>query len=135
MTKIANYVLYVLLIVCVLVAVLFGAGKVTEDALLYLAYALLGIAAAAVAILMIAGMFKSKQSIIRSGILILIVGAILGIAYSLSSGAMPNFYGAENYELTASSLKFIDTMLYTLYIAFVGAVLSIVFIEVKSSVE
>ena len=57
------------------------------------------------------------------------LGLIILIAYSLSDGTLLNLPGYTGEDNNVGSLKFADTILYTMYILGVGAILSIVVTE------
>ena len=57
------------------------------------------------------------------------LGLIILIAYSLSDGTLLNLPGYTGEDNNVGSLKFADTILYTMYILGVGAIVSIVVTE------
>jgi hypothetical protein len=65
---------------------------------------------------------------------ILLLVAVVVIAYASASDAkidIPSYEGTDNFD-GSGTLKWTDTGLYATYIAMAGAVLAIVFAEVRS---
>lgn len=58
------------------------------------------------------------------------LGLVVLVAYSMSDGTLLNLPGYNGTDNNPESLKFADTVLYTMYFLGVGAVLSIVATEI-----
>lgn len=137
--KVIKGIEWVLLIIGVVLAV-FGyaygfetADGVATDILIYCAYALV-----AVAILAVIGLglyFSIKQnpkSLIKLGVGLVIVAAIVGIAYVLAPGTPAV---GSSVQTSAGMLKLTDTILNITYFACGAAVLAIIIGAVVNAVR
>lgn len=105
------------------------------DLLLYWMYVLVIIAFAAIIILSLIGMLRSKKSALSLlGVLAVAAVIIFGL-HAFASDSLPTFFGVENYHLTISLSKWIDTALYVTYFLSGVSIFGLIFTAVKSSVE
>ncbi len=94
------------------------------------AYVLIIVGALAALIPAIFQMVTQPKNAVKSVISIAIVAVIVLIAYALSDGTpldLPAYEGADNVPPT---LKFADTMLFTMYFLLAGAIVSIIYAEI-----
>ena len=73
----------------------------------------------------------NPKSAIKTGISLAFIGLIILIAYSLSSDTIPAFLGAENFDISASESKWVETFLYTVYLFFGLSAVALVYAEVS----
>lgn len=125
--KIVAIIFYVLFGLSLFLAALFFINFDEAPMIVY-TYILSGIAIAAAIIFSIISMFRSKQTLIQSLSVLGVIGALVLVSYLMSSSEMPTFFGVETFNLTASTLKLVDTSLFLLYIltgiSFVGLIYS-----------
>lgn len=106
-----------------------GDSPVPEvDTMLRWTYVMLGLSAVCVVVLPLFNLAKNPKSALRSLMGLGIVAIVVIIAYSLSSSA--DIVTATKTYNNAMELKLSDTGLYTTYVAFAVAVLSILVTEV-----
>ena len=97
------------------------------------AYVLMGLAAAAAIIPSIITLVTQPKNAVKSLISIAVIAVFVLIAYSLSDGTpftakeLPGYDGHDNVKET---LKFADTMIFTMYFLLAGAIISIIYAEV-----
>lgn len=97
------------------------------------AYVLIGLAAAAAIIPAVIQVVSQPKNAVKSLVSIAGVGVLVLIAYSLSDGTpftaaeLPGYEGSDN---VSGTLKFADTMLFTMYFLLGGAIVSIIYGEV-----
>lgn len=105
------------------------------DLLLYWMYALVIIAFAAIIILSLIGMLSSKKSALSLlGVLAVAAVIVFGL-HAFASDSLPTFFGVEDYHLTLSISKWVDTALFVTYFLFGASILGLIFTAIKSSVE
>lgn len=131
--KYLSIIRYVLILISVLVTIvpfaLQGDSPVPEvDTMLRWTYVMLGLSAVCVVVLPLFNLAKNPKSALRSLMGLGIVAIVVIIAYSLSSSA--DIVTATKTYNNAMELKLSDTGLYTTYVAFAVAVLSILVTEV-----
>ncbi|MCF8360361.1 MAG: hypothetical protein K9H26_16540 [Prolixibacteraceae bacterium] len=94
------------------------------------AIVLFAIAAVVAIIFAIFQMFSEKAKALQALLILVIFAAVIGIAYMLASSEIPQFFNVEKFvsdgTLTTSKSRWIGTGLYTTYILFGGAFLSII---------
>jgi hypothetical protein len=97
---------------------------------------LFGIAAVVAVVFALVQILGDKTKAIRALVSILILGAVLGVSYSLASSAIPSFFGVDKFvadgTLTENVSKWVGTGLYVTYVLFAGAFLSIIGFGVAS---
>jgi small-conductance mechanosensitive channel len=91
---------------------------------------LFAIAAVVAIVFTIFQMFSEKAKALRTILMLVLFAAVIGVAYMLASSEIPQFFGVEKFvadgTLTTSISRWIGTGLYTTYILFGGAFLSII---------
>ncbi|MEX0811839.1 MAG: hypothetical protein WD048_06455 [Chitinophagales bacterium] len=101
------------------------------DAGLYLAYALIGIAALASFIFPLVYVARNigdaKKSLLGVGVLLL----VLGLTYAFSSGEF-YFKGIEKFDMTESGIKRVSAGLNSFYVLVVIAIVAVIYSEVSS---
>ena len=81
------------------------------------------------------GMLSSKKSALTLlGVLALAAVIIFG-AHAFASDTLPTFFGVEDYNLTLSVAKWVDTSLYVTYLLFGLAIVGLGFTAVRAAVE
>jgi|GEM_PF-1476720 len=103
------------------------------DLLLYWTYFLAIFAFASVIILAVVGMLRTKKSALSLVALLAIAAVIIFGAHSLTPDTLPTFFGVEDYNLTVSMSKWIDTALYVTYFLFGAAVLGLVVTAIRAA--
>lgn len=92
-------------------------------------YVLFAIAAASALIFAIIQILGDKAKIVSSLVALVILAAVVGIAYSLASSEIPNFFGVDKFvangSLNETISRWVGTGLYVVYILFGAAALSI----------
>ena len=106
----------------------FEAPKITDTVLIW-AYILFGIAAIAAIIFPLINVIKNPASAKNILIVLLVFGILITISYLLSSGEPISFL---KVDVTAKTLKIVDTGLIITYIFAAVAFLGILFYEVSS---
>ncbi len=104
----------------------------TLEYLIVWAYVLLGLATAAAVIIPLVKLFSNPKAAIKSAVSLVIIGILVAITYSFSSGellVLPGYNGTSNTE---PLLKFADTSLYTMYALLVTAVVGMVLSEISN---
>lgn len=144
MNKIFKGLMWVLIIISVVLLVYgFATGYPaspadndhgTVDSLLYWAYIMVGIALFCVIVvgIVIAAM-NNPKSLIKLGIGIVAVAAVVLIVYALSSGSPA--VGLSTDQPSAGTLKLTDTVLNLTYLAGVLAILAIIFGEILAAIR
>lgn len=81
------------------------------------------------------GMLSSKKSALTLlGVLALAAVIIFG-AHAFASDTLPTFFGIEDYNLTLTVAKWVDTSLYVTYLLFGTAILGLGITAVRSAAE
>lgn len=70
---------------------------------------------------------KAIKSIVSIGV----VAIVVIVAYLLASDAIPNFLGAEKFNVTPNMSKWVDTGLWVTYLFFAFAFVGIVYTEIS----
>ena len=99
-------------------------------ALLNWAYVLFGIAIIAAIIFPIARLFTRPKQAMKSFIGLLAVLIIVLIAYTMADGTPMKITGYNGPDNVPSMLIFSDTIIFTMYILFIGAILAILGTEI-----
>lgn len=101
------------------------------DILLYLAYALVGVATLATVVFpllyTVRNIGDAKKSLLGVGALVV----VLVLVYVLSSGEF-YFKGIEKFEMTESDIKMVSAGLNSFYVLLVLAIIATVYSEVSS---
>ena len=138
-TKMLNILTIAMFVITAVLVVLFFVGgdlpnaqyatPVYTDQLIWWAYLLFGATALVALVFPIGRMFTNPKQAVKTVIVIIGMCLLILIAYALSDGTImkiPGYTGPDNVEGT---LKFADTMLFTMYFLGIGAVLAIVATE------
>ena len=81
------------------------------------------------------GMLSSKKSALTLvGVLALAAAIIFG-AHAFASDTLPTFFGVEDYNLTLTVAKWVDTSLYVTYLLFGTAILGLGITAVRSAAQ
>lgn len=130
--KYLSIVRYIMLIVSVLIVAVFMSSDITNgdnaDPLFYWTYALFFISVGTAILLPLINLASNPQSAMRSLAGLAVVAIVVGIAYGMSD-ATPVVTHSQTYD-NVFELRVSDTGLYTTYITFALAVVSIVGLEV-----
>ncbi|MDE5420175.1 hypothetical protein L3073_15650 [Ancylomarina sp. DW003] len=139
LSKYLNILTYVMLgLTVVFVAMFYFGGEVPNaayttpvhtDSLIYWAKALFYITVGLSILFPIIQLVTNPKGAIKGLAGLAGLGLVILIAYSLSDGTLLNLPGYTGEDNNPSSLKFADTILYTMYILGVGAIASIVVTE------
>ncbi|RXQ89819.1 hypothetical protein EO244_13630 [Ancylomarina salipaludis] len=139
LSKYLNILTYVMLgLTVVFVAMFYFGGEVPNaayptpvytDSLIYWAKALFYITVGLSILFPVLQIISDPKGAIKGLIGLAGLGVIILIAYSLSDGTLLNLPGYTGGDNNEGSLKFADTVLYTMYILGVGAIVSIVVTE------
>jgi hypothetical protein len=135
-TKAAAIVMYlILLLIVIFTGLMFLGGTVAGDAndtpvytdsMLQFTYGLILLGVGMIIVFEIINLILHPQAAKRSLISILIVGAIIALAYSFADGTPLTILGYEGSDNIPSMLMLTDTGLYTFYILLGVLVLGIV---------
>ncbi len=79
----------------------------------------------------IADAIDNPKSAIKPVISVVIVGLIFILSYSMAGDLMPNFLGAKNFDLTPSTIKWVETSLYAMYFFMGITVIALVYTELS----
>ncbi len=138
----------VTIVMCVITVVLLGlfmfGGEVPNQpyptpvytsAFLNWAYILCGIAIIAAVIFPVIRLFTRPKQAMKSFIGLAGIIIIVLIAYSLADGTPMKLVGYTGSDNVPSMLIFSDTILYTMYILFAGAILAIIGTEIYRRIK
>lgn len=99
------------------------------------AYVLFGIAIIAALVFPIARLFTRPKQAMKSFIGLAVVAVIILIAYALSDGTPMKIVGYSGPDNVPSMLKFSDTILFTMYFLFGGAIVAIAGSEIYRKIK
>ena len=143
--KILNILLLLMFVITVVVLGLFIFGgelpnqayptPVYTSAFLNWAYILCGIAIVAAIAFPIARLFSRPKQALKSLIGLVGVAIVVMVAYSLADGTPMDLKGYNGPDNVPSMLILSDTIIYTMYILFVGAILAILGSEIYRRVK
>ncbi len=71
------------------------------------------------------------KSAIKPAIILATVGLLVFVSYSMASDAIPEFLGSQNFDVTASTSKWVETSLFGMYILFGIAIAALVYTELS----
>ncbi len=103
------------------------------DLLLYWTYALAVFAFAAIIILSIINMLRSRKSTLSLVLVLAIAAVVVFGLHAITPNTLPTFFGVEAYNLTISTSKWIDTALYVTYFLFGVSVMGLVFTAIRAA--
>lgn len=139
LSKYLNILTYVMLgLTVIFVAMFYFGGEVPNqayetpvytDSLIYWAKALFYITVGLSILFPVLQIVSDPKGAIKGLAGLAGLGLIILIAYSLSDGTLLNLPGYTGEDNNVGSLKFADTILYSMYILGIGAILSIVVTE------
>lgn len=105
------------------------------DWLLIWTYILIGSAFLVIIVMSLIGMLSSKKSALTLlGVLALAAVIVFG-AHAFASDTLPKFFGVEDYNLTLTVAKWVDTSLYVTYLLLGAAILGWAFTAVRAAVS
>ena len=105
------------------------------DWLLTWTYILVGVSFLVIIVGSLFGILSSKKSALTFlGVLVGAAVIIFGL-HSLASDTLPTFFGIEDYNLTLTMAKWVDTSLYVTYLLFGTAILGLGITAVRSAAE
>lgn len=140
LNKVLPILTYVMIgITAVLVLMYFLGGEVPNaahetpvytDALLNWSFILFFISAGLAVIFPVIQLFANPKGAVKGLIGLVLLGVVILISYGLSDGTLLNIPGYTGPDNNPATLKFADTILYTMYILGIGTVASIVVTEV-----
>lgn len=143
--KILNIVMLVMILITVVILGLFMFGgnvpnqlyttPVYTGSLLNWAYILCGIAILAAVIFPIIRLFTRPKEAMKSFIGLVGIAIVVLIAYALSDGTPLKLVGYNGPDNVPSRLIMSDTIIYTMYILFAGAVLAILGTEIYKRIK
>lgn len=138
--KILNIVTIAMFVITVVLLLMFMFGgyipnqqyptPVYTSALLNWGYVLFGVAILAAIIFPIARLFTRPKQAMKSFVGLLVLVVLILVAYAMADGTpmtLPGYTGSDNVP---SMLVFSDTILYTMYFLFAGAILAILGTEI-----
>lgn len=139
-TKLLNILTIVMFAITAVLIGLFAFGgelpntqyssPVYTDQLIWWAYILLGLTAITALVFPIGRLLTNPKQALKTLIVVVGICLLVLIAYSMSDGTimkLPGYDGPDNVEGT---LKFADTMLFTMYFLGIGAILAIIVTEI-----
>lgn len=139
-TKLLNILTIVMFaITVVLVGLFFFGGElpnaqyaspVYTDELIWWAYILMALTAVAAIVFPIGRLVSNPKQALKTLIAIVGMCLLVLIAYSLSDGTIMNLPGYDGPDNVEGTLKFADTMLFTMYFLGIGAILAIIVTEI-----
>ncbi len=143
--KILNIVTIVLLVITVVILAMFAFGgnvpnqsyptPVYTSTLLNWAYILFGLTSIAAIIFPLARLFSRPKQAMKSFIGLAAIAVLVLIAYTLADGTPMKLVGYTGTDNIPSMLIFSDTILYTMYFLFAGAILAILGSEIYRRVK
>ena len=108
-------------------------GGSTVDTLLYWTYCMLGLALFCVIVIgLIVGAMNNPKSLVRIGIILVGVAALVLVAFVLAKGAPA--VGYTGTPVSAGTLKLTDTVLNLTYIVGAAAIVAIIVGEVRMAI-
>ena len=129
-TKIVKYISWALLIIGVVIggiSLFMGEaiGGAAVEALLYWAYAMVGLALASIILVGIyVGATTNPKGLLKTGIVVLAAAVLVAVVYFLAPGAEPVGYNGK--PETHGWLKITDTMLALTYLSCGAAILAVI---------
>lgn len=74
---------------------------------------------------------ESPKSAIKPAIAVGAAALLIIVSYSLASDAIPVFLGADNFDITPATSKWVETSLFAMYILFGVAIVTLVYTELS----
>ncbi len=79
----------------------------------------------------VADAIDSPKSAIKPIIVLVVIAILIIVSYSMASDVIPVFLGSDNFEITASTSKWVEASLYGMYILFGITVVALVYTELS----
>jgi len=133
LSKISSYLLYVFLGLSALIGILFYAGAISEEPMLYLAYIFFGIAAIAAIGFPIVYLIMNPKGAKNVIIGLVFIGIVVLVSYFLATDQVMHITGYTGTDNVPGTLKTVGTGLYTTYILFFLSILAILYSEINSA--
>lgn len=73
----------------------------------------------------------NPKSAIKPAITLVGVGVLVLISYSMASDAIPEFLGSQNFDVSPSESKWVETSLFGMYILFGIAIVALIYTELS----
>lgn len=142
MIRVAKFLYYLLIVAAIVIGLLFYVGpakytpsgnidpQITSLALRYTFFVII-LAVALAIIFPIVNVISNPKNLLRNLIVVVGLAIVTGICYYFAKGdVLPllNYEGSDNVPWV---LKLVDTGLFLMYIAFAGALLAIVYSEIR----
>ena len=131
MSKIISILSYALLGLSALFFLLFWFDVIDVNIFIIWSYILFGIAGASAILFPLVNLILNPKKAVRSLISVGILAVLALISYLIASDAIPNFTGAQKFDISATTSKMVGTGLWAMYILGLVAVLSILYTEVS----
>lgn len=139
-TKLLNILTIVMFVITAVLIGLFVFGgelpnaqyssPVYTDELIWWAYILLGITIIAALVFPLGRLLTNPKQAVKTLIAVVGICLLVLIAYSMSDGTIMNLPGYDGPDNVEGTLKFADTMLFTMYFLGIGAILAIIVTEI-----
>ncbi len=139
-TKLLNILTIVMFVITAVLIGLFVFGgelpnaqyssPVYTDQLIWWAYILLGITIIAALVFPLGRLLTNPKQAVKALIAVVGICLLVLIAYSMSDGTIMNLPGYDGPDNVEGTLKFADTMLFTMYFLGIGAILAIIVTEI-----
>lgn len=139
-TKLLNILTIVMFAITVVLIGLFAFGgelpnaqyssPVYTDELIWWAYILLGITIILALVFPIGRLLTNPKQAVKTLIAVVGICLLVLIAYSMSDGTIMNLPGYDGPDNVEGTLKFADTILFTMYFLGIGAILAIIVTEI-----
>ena len=102
---------------------------------LYVGYFLVVIGIVAAVLLPLINSLGNPKSLVKSGVAVVALLVVFGIAYAMSDNEVTERFAAEPFNLTAGSSQFIGGLLISTYFLFVIAFVSIFVNEISKAIR
>jgi len=135
LAKLTSFLLYALLGISAILGILFYMGSVSEEPLIYVAYAFVVLAAIFAIGFPVYQLMSNPKGALNTLIGLAILGVIVLIAYSLASDQVMNIVGYDGPDNNPGTLKMVGTGLFTTYILFFLSLAAIVITEIYNAVK
>lgn len=131
MSKIISISSYILLGLSALFFILFWFDVIDVNFFIIWSYILFGLAAVSAIIFPIVSLILNPKKAVRSLISVGVIAVLAFISYLIASDSIPNFLGADKFNISATTSRMVGTGLWAMYILGIVAVLSILYTEVS----
>lgn len=131
MSKIISISSYILLGLSALFFILFWFDVIDVNFFIIWSYILFGLAAISAIVFPIVSLILNPKKAVRSLISVGVIAVLALISYLIASDSIPNFLGADKFNISATTSRMVGTGLWAMYILGIVAVLSILYTEVS----